>query len=286
MRTLFVTVSDDRSGRKGGKYSQTQNEALQLFQSHPEFGLTEFAFWKWQDILSTEFYRNNKMMLNHIEPDMNGRCYKPFVVSEGLKSLAEGDFLIYNDVSPELWTYRPSINVSRLSLNVIRELCVSSGCILSATASLYGKVEDHTHENLTMERCINRMGMQSYKYSLQHAGGFLVLQKNQKTSKFVQEWLYYNLIDECASLGPVTGLSHEHKYWAEEQTLGYGKFGHRHDQSISGLLVNALGNKLIKNTHGYCFLNFCNKGTDYEFIDSNQPKLPYKLIGDGEKAAR
>jgi hypothetical protein len=259
---------------------------LQLFKNHPEFGLTDFAFWKWPDIAATEFYRTNETMLNHIQPDMNGRCYKPFVISEGLKSLATGDYLIYNDVSPELWEYRPNIDVNRLNLGMLMDLCDSNGGILSATASLYGNIYDHTHENLTTERCMDVMGLQRYKYSLQHAGGFLALRKCPKTVAFVQAWLHCNLIDECASLGPVTGRAHEHKYWAEEQAAGFGKFGHRHDQSVSGLLVNALGNRLIKNTHGYCFLNFCSLGTDYEFISCNQPKLPYRLIGDGEKVAR
>jgi hypothetical protein len=125
------------------------------------------------------------------------------------------------------------------------------------------------------------MGMQEYRYGLQHASGMLVFQKTKRSMDFVEEWLHWNLIDECASLGPTaTILGNTWDYWNDEVVAGVGKIGHRTDQSISGLLVNRLKNKLVKETDDYCFLNFCRRGKNYEFIDSNPPPTPYRLIFD------
>ena len=133
------------------------------------------------------------------------------------------------------------------------------------------------------------MGMQDYKYSLQHASGMIVLQKSKKSMDFVDEWLYWNLIDECASLGsienapvlPEDGIS---EYWHEE-VARYGKIGHRHDQSISGLLLNKMGNKLVNNLQNYNFLSFCKVDFPYTFTESNIPKSEYvyRNVFDGEK---
>jgi hypothetical protein len=180
---------------------------------------------------------------------------------------------------------------------VIKFLCANNGGILSSCARYENNIYDHTHENFTLERCMNKMGMQEYKHGLQHASGMLVFQKSPRSITFVEEWLHWNLIDECASLGPVraedlSGFSYgdtasglngyvvlrkPFDYWNAEVAADYGKIGHRHDQSISGLLANKLKHKLVKETDDYCFLNFCRKNKNYEFIDSNQPPTPFRL---------
>jgi len=283
-KTILVTVSDDRSGRKDGKYSETQDVVLNLFKNNSSFGVTDFHFWKWEDIKKSEFYEKNKTMLDQIDPAMNGRCYKPFVILESLRSAEEGDFVIYNDVSPELWSgWGPSkiIDPKIYNIETIKNLCVQNGGILTASADWYcnGEIADHTHENFTLERCIVKMEMQDYKYSLQHASGMIVLQKSVKSINFVEEWLYWNLIDECASLGSVENdpVSPEKcicEYWHDEVSK-YGKIGHRHDQSISGLLINRMGNNLIKNKRSYNFLSYCEMESTYEFIESNPPMGQY-----------
>ena len=293
-KTVFVTVSDDRSGRKGGKYSETQDKILRLFKNNLSFGISEFAFWKWKDIEESDFYKNNNKMLDQVDPAMNGRCYKPFVILESLKSADEGDFIIYNDVSPEWWKeWDPNqrIHPRNYNLDIIKNLCLQNGGILTSDVTWYlgGEIGDHTHENFTLERCIDRMGMLDYKYSLQHASGMIVLQKSKKSMDFVEEWLYWNLIDECASLGssendPVLPDKCKCEYWNEE-VHKYGKIGHRHDQSISGLLINKMGNRLIKNQGNYSFLSFCKVDVSYTFIDSNIPQSEYvfRNVFDGER---
>jgi hypothetical protein len=160
----FVTVSDDRFGRKEGKYSATQDFILDTLRNSPMI-FSNFFFWKFNDILSTDFYKENKKMLDNPDPSMNGRCYKPFTILEALKSIEDGDFLIYNDVSPEHWR-NLSFDTSIFSLDVIKNLCSSNGGILT-TESIWivdNEVAPHTHENFTTEACMNRMGMQKYRY--------------------------------------------------------------------------------------------------------------------------
>jgi hypothetical protein len=104
---------------------------------------------------------------------------------------------------------------------------------------------------------------------------------------FVEEWLRWNLIDECASLGssenePVLPEKCKCEYWHDEVSK-YGKIGHRHDQSISGLLINKMGNKLVRNQRNYNFLSFCKVDFPYEFIESNIPlgQFKYRMEFDG-----
>lgn len=289
---LLVTVSDDRFGRKGGLYEETQNKIKIIFENNTFFGIDNFQMWNWKDIIKTDFYKENKLLLDHSDPSKNGRVYKPFVIYEGLNSIEYGEFLIYTDCSPEIWTFSSDYKIDKniFKPEILKNLCLNNNGILTAHVKWDDRIHVpkgergyHTHENFTSERCINRMGMREYKYSLQHASGMFVIQKTPDTLEFVKEWLYWNSIDECASLGPVN--TQDCSYWAEE-SITHGKVGHRHDQSISGLLINKRNNKLIETSesyerplsgiHPYNFLQFSSNKFNYTFLDSNP--LPSSLM--------
>jgi len=102
MKTILVTVSDDRMGRKGGIYRKTQLNMIELLR--PFQLIDEFYMPCWDDIIDTDFYKQNRTLLDHVDPARNGRAYKPFAISEALKKIDEGDILIYQDCSPEMWT--------------------------------------------------------------------------------------------------------------------------------------------------------------------------------------
>ncbi len=85
--------------------------------------------------------------------------------------------------------------------------------------------------------------------------------------------LEWNLVDECASLGsvesdPVPPERCLCEYWHDEFER-YGKIGHRHDQSISGLLINKMGNNLVKNVGENNFLDYCMIDHEYTSVESN-----------------
>lgn len=288
-RIILCTVSDDRSDRKDGKYLETQQKIVEFFKNNTEFGVTDFYSLTFEMLVKTQFYLDNKTLLDSIDPAVNGRAYKPYAISEALKLINDGDFLIYNDCSPELWEHffkLSKIDSATYNLNVIKNLCAKNGGILTAhvkwnhrTHVKNGEAGYHTHENFTTDRCIDMMKMQEYKYSLQHASGMIVLQKCEKCIKFVNEWLYWNLISDCCAW-----------YHEDGET---GKIGHRHDQSISGLLINQMNNRLVESldfyqrvpgNHPYNFLNFCVNGFDYQFHNSNQPKgnIIHKIDKNGQ----
>jgi len=282
MKIILVTCSDDRSGRKNGMYGKTQDKIYDFFKNkNSSFGITDFLFMKYDDILKTDFYTENKILLDSKDPNMNGRCYKPYSILEGLNRIDYGDFLIYNDCSPEIWAFienKPKINQKIYNINVIKNLCILNGGILTSHVNLQLQTSNenyHRHEFYTLDRCMKKMGLEEYKYSLQHASGMIVLQKTQKSIEFVQEWLKYNLIDECASLGNVYEDPEKTvaNFWVEEYLV---KSGHRHDQSISGLLINKMNNDLVVGPNNYYptynFLTYCIVNHRYGRVNSNQPK--------------
>lgn len=277
-KTLLCTVSDDRFGRKEGLYQKTQDKILQLFVNNPQFGITDFLMMTWDEISETEFYQENKTLLNNADAARNGRAYKPYVISEGLKLLNEGDFLIYTDCSPEMWKMESDFIIPQnYQLDIIKNLCQNNNGTLSAFVKWdtrgipFGGLGIHTHENFTTDRCMKVMGLERYSRSFLHASGMMVIQKLPHTVDFVNEWLHYNCIDECACLGRAD-IPGDYSYWDFSEE--YTKMGHRHDQSISGLLLNKMGNKLIdiiydSQLNTYNFLNFCRTDKSYRFIDPN-----------------
>jgi hypothetical protein len=260
-------------------YAQTQKHITALFQTHLDFGIQQVNAWTWQDILQTQFYTENKALLDQKEPHVNGRAYKPFVILEALKSVGEEDFVIYTDSSPEIWMEVKEIAKEQFSVEVLQQLCVENQGILTSFVSweAYGD-KNHTHENFTTEQCMQKMGCLEYRYCLQHASGMIVLQKSAKTMKFMEDWLRYNCDPECAGFD-------QDEYVATE------KIGHRHDQSISGLLVNKMGGLLIKPVKPIPDLNLFNllqyartgdSKLHYEFIPSVQSAQPvqYRRVYD------
>lgn len=285
-KTILVTVADDRFGRKDGKYSQTQDKIFNIVSRNPQLGIDDVISWKWDDIIDTEFYENNKTLLNNTDAARNGRAYKPFVIMNTLLNAEEGDYIIYSDSSPEMWKALDSeIRLGdKYNVEVIKELCRLNNDILTAFVKWdvsKGEMSNnglgiHTHANYTTDRCIEKMGLSFYKDSFMHASGMWCIRNTKETRNFVERWLYWNCIDECASLG-WAHIHNDDSFWKDEEQ--YKKMGHRHDQSISGLLLSEMNWKFVdikhNELHPYNFLQFCVVGENYEFI----PALPVIGIG-------
>lgn len=270
--TLLVTVSDDRFGRKGGKYEETQQRISEFFHSNEEFGI-ECIPYTFEDIKKTDVYKNNSVLLDNLDAAKNGRAYKPIAILEAINHINDNEYLIYSDCSPELWDRLPLWKHS-FDLSVLHDLCDKNDGILSAFVKwdtrniLPGHLGIHTHDNFTTDTCIRRMGLEYLRYTYMHASGMMVFKKTFKTMAFLNEWLKYNLIDECASLGK-SEVPNDYSFWESEKP---NKLGHRHDQSISGLLINKYGYKLVEmpffsdiNPHN--FINYCRVGHAYSLID-------------------
>lgn len=292
-KTVLVTVSDDRFGRKEGQYARTQASIPAVIGSHVH--IDKYLMATWADIESSYFYKENEILLRNKDAARNGRAYKPYVIKQALDTLNEGDFLIYTDCSPEMWNHGFEFEFKYFKFNIrqLHELCAGNKGILTPFVKWDTRfiptdgLGRHTHANFTTERCIEEMGYRRYRSSFMHASGMVILQKNNLSSLFVDTWLFYNLIPACACLGD-PAIPDDYSYWDDNEDRY--KMGHRHDQSISGLLVNGLNPMLIDpppaHFHPYNFLNYCRPGWPYSFINSNTPVEPRKINkGDSVKNA-
>jgi hypothetical protein len=285
---IFCTVADDRYYRKKGLYSETQLE-IYNFINTSNIKISHFNMWGWDEIKNSKNYSKHKHMLKIEDPALNGRLYKPLLIRDSLDKISTGDYIIYNDVSPEMWNWNNlhSQKMDSYDINVIFELCDKNDNLLTnlgwfdhnGVNHLHFKKGDggqHTHHNFTSEACIEAMNAEKYRYSLQHSSALLVIKKQSDTIDFVDEWIKFNSMPECGGLG-----KKENNTWFAEDKMY--KLGHRHDQSISGILVNKKNGKLcepelngVLNPHN--FLAYCQKNKEYTFIDSNLKKKSNKFF--------
>lgn len=286
---LFISVSDDRYNRKGGKYEKTQEKIKNFLIETPSLKINNTLMINWNYIKNSNFYKENKHLLSFKNPAINGRAYKPFAILEGMKKINFGDFLIYNDCSPELWDFldneKRTINTKMFDISIIKDLCRKNNDIL--TCFVFGDYIEgeghwrggpgsHTHERFTTPICMKYMGLSHLKYKLQGASGMIVIRKTKETLDLVKEWLHYNTIPECCSLGDIKNKTEETivmNYWRDGLKENSRLHGHRHDQSILGLLLNRRNNTFIIPPHyekyielnNYNFLKYCIKGIKYRF---------------------
>ena len=267
----LTSVSDDRSMRKGGLYQATQKKIAEIFTVNKWFN--KQAHWSIKDVFNTSFYQENKAMLDEPDAAKNGRLYKPYVINEELKKLDYGDFLIYTDCSPEMWTIEPEKLSEVYSLDIIKSLCVENNDFLVGFVKWDdifigpGQLGKHLHHWFTSDSCLEIMECEEYRYSFQCASGMICIRKTEITEQLVGKWLHYNSIPECAAMNVS-----EHENFYHDGKPGY-KLGNRSDQGVLSLLLNARNYNycdiVYNDLNPYNFLNFCRKDVNYKFINSN-----------------
>ncbi len=260
----LITVSDDRAGRKGGMYNKTQKKMMKLLGD-----------WIEQRHFTYMDFKNCDPLMENVKPEQNGRVYKPWSIKQELSDMEEGEFLLYNDCSPELWSM-DSIDLGRYDLSVIMELTRHNKDFLVPFVKWsdepipeggYGK---HTHRWFTSESCIEKMGGERYRDSYLCASGMICIRKTEQTVGIVDNWLHYNRIPECAC---IRDNELEDSYW---DVGNNSKLGNRHDQSILSMLLNQQNYSFVdivyNDMNPHNFLNFCIPGHEYTFINSNGRK--------------
>ena len=142
-------------------------------------------------------------------------------------------------------------------ISIIKDLCRKNNDILTCFVFGYsnegegywrGGPGPHTHERFTTPICMKYMGLSHLKYKLQGASGMIVIRKTKETFDLVKEWLHYNTIPECCRLRDIRNKTEEtieNNYWKDGLKENYKLHGHRHDQSILGLLLNRRNNTFI-----------------------------------------
>ena len=310
-KTYFVTTSDNRSNRKGGLYQITQDKVKILLEKYQKnLQIDYLRFYNWEYMYNDkQFYNKYKYLIEWINADINGRIYKPYYILKTIEEANEGDFIIYNDVSPEIWDY-PLNNEEQFikqispnyNLNCLKELCKSNNGIACFYPYYYvenKKNYSHTHNLYTSKVCLSKMNADKYKHSLQPCTGILCFKKNKHTLKFVREWLENLSFIECASICDINRVGvkigpqiivHNNEFfestdgaltndiWIDNVKEDPSIKGHRHDQSVFGLLINKYNynlcfiNKPSFIPNQWNFLNFCfGDISRFTMVNSNNP---------------
>ncbi len=187
---------------------------VRLNKSAEKYGIKNIISYRESDLKKTKFYRKYKDTLDK----SRGAGYwlwKPFFIYKTMCNMEDGDILVYSD-SGAVFVDSPDILLGLAQRNEIL---------------LFTNNEPNIKWN--KNRCLSLMGCNSEEYfdKLQVAAGFQIYMNNERTRKFVKEWLYYccvpKLIDDTTSR---PGEYEEYAVYKE----------HRHDQSI-------LTNMAIKN---------------------------------------
>ncbi len=287
---LLVTVADDRQGRKDGMYGPTQDKAEKIFRNNPEFGIDKFLMWKWEDIQRDPLYSVMSEQLDHKDPSKNGRVYKSLAVLRGLQSIERGEYLVYSDVSPDIWKMDDDYKIPKeYDINILKGLCDKNKGILAALVIWDNRpVKDgeygiHTHENFTLNLCMRTMGLEKFAKSFMPASGMIVIKRTHETEELIFDWFKWCAKSECSAFGPFA--TNDYSYWDAEQ---FTKLGGRHDQSVLGLLMCRDGYQLVippspALPYSHNPLTYARKGVEYKFMNPNENPSTERRIRKGDK---
>jgi hypothetical protein len=187
------------------------------------------------DILNTDFYNNNKDILN--TPRGGGLwAWKPYLLLKAFEQIDNGDVIFYIDSDCVFLGGTKKF---------LRNLCQIEDTVIS---TCFFNQKDYTKRD-----CFHFMDCDSEEYwnAYQRTGGILALKKTDFNIKLLQEWLYYvQNINIISDLSNICGKPNFESFR-----------DHRHDQSI---LTNLCVKHKIKpitaiRTHvGVSFENIIN----------------------------
>ena len=209
MKRVLVTYASRRFRR-----SQEQ-----LIASARCFGL-EVRPWDHAMLASTDFYRENRSILDRSRG--NGYwAWKPFIIQEELRQLAEDDILIYCDAGVEI--------VADLAPLVELALDNRDLLLFAGDVDLTGSGLGDACGAWTKRDCFELMDADEPRYHHAHMldASFLVLRNRGVAPELVREWQEY-----CSRAEVVTDQPNT---CALPNLPGF--IDHRHDQSVLSLLA-------------------------------------------------
>ncbi|MEM6838549.1 MAG: FkbM family methyltransferase [Cyanobacteria bacterium P01_C01_bin.120] len=181
MEIYLLNYADDRFGHKGGRFIKNQKN---LNESAKRQGIKNIISWSWPTFSATSFYDKNQEYLdkNRFE---NGAVWKPFIVQNLLDKIDNGDVIFYYDCG------RYEIN---RPVDTLVKLCEKNGGTLfhewGEKNSKYTKRDAFVYMDCDSQKFYGAKALQNT---------WFLLQKNEFTQKFVNEWLQFNLDERIAS---------------------------------------------------------------------------------------
>jgi hypothetical protein len=201
MKTVLTTLSNKL-------YKESR---LRLNDSALKYSFNEVASYDYDDLKGTVFFEENKKLL--LNPKGLGYwIWKPYIISETLKKVAEGDIVVYCDAGIEIIR-----NVAPLF-----EICATQPILLFANGTLKNKIWTKRDAFILM-----KADSRKYWNGLQCDASFSVFKKCPESTRFVKDWLHY-----CCDERIVTekqNVCGEKNFWGYRQ--------HRFDQSVLSLLA-------------------------------------------------
>lgn len=203
--------------------------------------------------IDTSFLKKNEKIFK--EKRGNGLwLWKPYFINKALEESNDGDYLFYCDSGS---FFIRSIDNLIISMRKNEYIWVSDNPLLECC--------------FTKKKCFEKMDCtdDSFLYSNQIQGGFVLMINSPQTREFIREWLQL-----CTDFDL---LSTEDN--SEENRNSVLDFvSHREDQSILSLLCKKKGIKAHKDPshRGYFVETFYNPS--YKFLVPNHPDDKYKPI--------
>ncbi|MBD2865605.1 hypothetical protein [Paenibacillus oceani] len=182
-----------------------------LEQSALRYGADRVFAYREEDLLASSFYRDNQSIL--LQPRGAGYwIWKPYYILQAMSAMKPGDTIIYSDAGIEITG----------PLDPLIRLCREQGIVLFQTHNQLNRM-------WTKRDCFVLMDCDSSRYwdAQQLMGSFSLYLNNDRSRKFVQQWLDYCCNEQIVTDRPNRcGLPNLPEFQ-----------DHRHDQSVLSLLA-------------------------------------------------
>ena len=144
-----------------------------------------------EDIVKTDFYRKNSRIFR-IKAGFGLYIWKPYIIFQELKKINFGDYLFYCDCSrhaPIGFTTSIKHAIAYMEANNIDIMPGATHSKINLT---------HTSDHcITVIKKTHNFDVASYKKSLQHMAGHIIIKKTERSMKFIAQWLKYCQVWKC-----------------------------------------------------------------------------------------
>jgi hypothetical protein len=189
-----------------------EKSRFRLNNSAKRNGIVHINSYDFEDIKKSSFYLDNKNILNKPK-GMGYWLWKPYIILETMKTLSDGDIVIYSDCGIEVIdNLQPLINI-----------CLEQHPILLFANGDFRNLEWTKRDCFVLMGCDNEL----YWNGRQCDAAFSLFRKSEASLSFLNEWLQY-----CSNEKIITDLPNQ---CGKENLQGF--IDHRQDQSILSLLA-------------------------------------------------